>query len=114
MESTKKYLEAARGVRVILEEALANSDETDDMISIGGKNGPVMQRKKTEELIHTLIEHESIEDQDELMTKIKEYDYPVIICSNNNLLRMRREVTMTKDNCTAPNIICTDALSFST
>lgn len=28
------------------------------------------------------------------------------------VLRMRREVTMTKYNSTAPNIICTDALSF--
>ena len=80
MESIQRYQEAARGIRIILEEALANSDETDDMISIGGKNGPVMQRAKTEELIHTLIEHEGIEDQIELMTKIKGYDYPVIIC----------------------------------
>ena len=92
MESTKKYLEAARGVRIILEEALANSDDSDDMISIGGKNGPVMQRKKTEELIHTLIEHESSENPEVLMTKIKEYDYPSIICGEGTHIFMFQEI----------------------
>ncbi len=86
MERLSNYIKTAQGVRIILEEALVNSEESDDMVSIGGKRGPVMRKNVAMDLVVELKAQEGESDQTILLERVKNYDYPMLICERGSYL----------------------------